>query len=274
MHTLGHGFCQRRKSSKRPQNLHIRKVSFSGSSLYSGYSEMSPSTAAAAAFTTIPIPSASSSSASSTHTFGTSPSAAPPRLQDRAFIRFHRKHPSSAFYDDEDDEDDDDYSVHEDDMVFSSDEEQTEIDEPVDLQFPVPPRSAEVEGQNVQEHEGYFFIMAHAKASPTMQPGSRWSESTISSVDIDGASEDEAEAEEEAAHSDNDDDDVTPSLATDRPVNFSYKRAVSAPDGKRPHMPMDSVEDYIKRGGWKRKGIIFHPEDVRASDSGLYGFSG
>jgi hypothetical protein len=270
MHTLGHGFCQRRKSSKRPQNLHIRKVSFSGSSLYSGYSEMSPSTAAA--FTTIPINSASSSSASSTHTFGTSPSAAPPRLQDRAFIRFHRKHPSSGLYDE--DEDDDDYSVHEDDMVFSSDEEQTEIDEPVDLQFPVPPRSTE--SQDVQEHEGYFFIMANAKASPTMQPGSRWSESTISSVDLDDASEDESEAEEEAAHSikDDDDDDATPSLTADRPVNFSYKRAVSAPDGKRPHMPMDSVEDYIKRGGWKRKGIIFHPEDVRASDSGLYGFAG
>merc|ERR1712000_292578 len=53
MHVLGHSFSQKRKDSKRPRDLHIRKISFSGSTL-SGCSLSSSDSTASAVTAIIP----------------------------------------------------------------------------------------------------------------------------------------------------------------------------------------------------------------------------
>lgn len=75
-----------------------------------------------------------------------------------------------------------------------------------------------------------------------------------------------------ASHFDFDEDTETePSDdENDRPVlsqrsfqNFSYKRntvAVVVPR-RRPQEAMNSIDHYVKRGGWKRRGIVFQTED-------------
>lgn len=100
---------------------------------------------------------------------------------------------------------------------------------------------------------------------------SRWSESTIQTIDMDD------EEEDEDVSSDDDDESVLEMRAPmERKArypaswqNFSYKRDPLTPASpRRPAMKtMDSVEEFIKRGGWKRRGIVFNSEDVRSESS-------
>ena len=253
MHVLGRGFSQRRKSSiKRPRDLHIRKVSFSGCSLSSGCSFSSTS-------------SSSTSSTARTHIAdghrGSHPSGVdplslhptfqpPPRLYERPFIADsqHYEQPVSTFYDSEDEE--------EDDVI----EEKDVIDEqPFEMELPPHASPSDHTGHERQEPTDYF-MSALTKRPPL--PRSHWSESTIQTIDSITPNPPSV-----ATPLDDNDDDISvlemPSLSrrsSNFTFNFSLKRNTVP---KRPPMkPMDSVENFIKRGGWKRRGIVFKQDDV------------
>ncbi|KAK2048763.1 hypothetical protein LZ31DRAFT_538852 [Colletotrichum somersetense] len=123
------------------------------------------------------------------------------------------------------------------------------------------------------EGDDYFLfkVQQHIAATRPQLPRSHWSESTINTM----ASA--ADEEGEDGEAENDDDDSSSEdgsiVGQERPVrecrwqNFSHKRP-SAPSARRPQMKsLDSVEDFIKRGGWKRKGIVFQQEGSRSSNT-------
>lgn len=244
MHVLGHSFCEKRKSTKRPRDLHIRKVSFSGSSL-SGCS-LSSSDSTASAVTAILQPQHADH--------------APRRLHERAMISSpSRRDQPRSFFDDAD-------SI----AVGSDDEDEEDGDDDVDMdQFvmEMPPHTPEADhsGDSQQEPMMDYFHF-HLTKRPSL-PRSRWSESTISSIQTieamptPGASFSTIATEQE---------DERTSMLMEMPPNFSYKRAVSTPaatNNKRPPMKhLDSIEEFVKRGGWKRRGIVFQQEEVNSSE--------
>lgn len=113
-----------------------------------------------------------------------------------------------------------------------------------------------------QEPQDYFLATL-AKRPPL--PRSHWSESTIQTID----SITPNNTTTPSTFDDDTDDDASvlemPALTRrssnfSRAFNFSYKRNTVP---KRPPMKaMDSVDNFIKRGGWKRRGIVFHEEDM------------
>ncbi|EFQ32779.1 uncharacterized protein GLRG_07923 [Colletotrichum graminicola M1.001] len=119
------------------------------------------------------------------------------------------------------------------------------------------------------EGDDYFLfkVQQHIAATRPQLPRSHWSESTINTM---------ASAAEEEDDDEEDDEDSSEDgsiVGSERPVresrwqNFSHKR-LSPPNPKRPQMKsLDSVEDFIKRGGWKRKGIVFQQEGTRSSNT-------
>jgi hypothetical protein len=266
MHLLGHSFSQRSKRSKRPRDLHIRKVSFSGSSL-SGCS-LSSSGSTASACTAIIPPQYSAEHP-------------PARLHERPYKAGQTQPPRFAptFYDDDIDADDDyDYygnyqaAVDEEDLD-SSDEDDENIPH---FEMEMPPHSSPADhdtGHDRSEGSSDYFLHVLAQRPP--MPRSRWSESTIQSVQTMDAvptpgSVISTAATETAL-------DQGPPVVVEMPPNFSYKRAVStpaatpkpaAPASRRPPMKtMDSIDEFVKRGGWKRRGIVFHQQEVDSSDN-------
>lgn len=257
MHVLGnigHSFSQRRKTHK-PKDLHIRKVSFSGSSLSS-----SPSTSSTCSTSSASTARALSSARTPT-TGSTSPGFGPlsahptfhppPRLHDRPLIspeRWCAHAPASTFFDDStDDEDLDggDYTVvgKARALHFSHPTETTLL--------PPSPPSEHDDAPVVGDAQDYFTLQLASSRRPPM-PRSRWSDSTIQTLDLD--------LDRDLSSVDDLDLDETP--GSDAPVpldvpNFSHKRSVSAP--KRPPMrSLDSLEDLMKRSGWKRRGVVFN----------------
>jgi hypothetical protein len=245
MHVLGHSFCEKRKHTKRPRDLHIRKVSFSGSSL-SGCS-LSSSDSTASAVTAIIQPQHADH--------------APRRLHERALLASpsRRDHPRS-FFDDAD-------SV----VVDSEDEDDGDDDVDMDqFVMEMPPQTPEENhtGHDRQQEPMVDYFHFHLTKRPSL-PRSRWSESTIQSVQTiesmptPGASFSTAttDAQEEQG----------PPVKVEMPPNFSYKRAVSTPaatNAQRPPMKrLDSIEEFVKRGGWKRRGIVFNQEEVDSNES-------
>ncbi|CRK15902.1 hypothetical protein BN1708_011587, partial [Verticillium longisporum] len=123
--------------------------------------------------------------------------------------------------------------------------------------------------------------MANATASqPSPQARSRWSESTIASIDM--AESPQISVFEESDDEEGEDDDdvdisdfelVAPAEREVRQAkswhNFSHKASLSNPR-RPPIQTMDSVENFIKRGGWKRRGIVFQEQGIRHSDGGLF----
>lgn len=260
MHVLGHSFSQRCKRSKRPRDLHIRKVSFSGSSL-SGCSLSSSDSTASARTAIIPPQYAEH---------------APARLHERAYKAGQKQPPRlapaypSTFYDDDIDADDDDYGYFGDATLEedSSDEDDENLPH---FEMEMPPHASSMDhdtGHDRYEDSGDYFFMTLAKR-PAM-PRSRWSESTIQSVQTIDALPTPGSvistAITETAF------DQGPPVVIEMPPNFSYKRAVSTPAAtskpvstasRRPPMKtMDSIDEFVKRGGWKRKGIVFQQEEV------------
>ncbi|KAJ0160395.1 hypothetical protein CTA2_8034 [Colletotrichum tanaceti] len=257
-----HGHCtpSSNKTKRHPEALHTRKPSLSNS-----------------------VSSSDSSSTQSTRSTGTvrhtrvldfDPLSlhptfhAPPRLYERPFI-----HNSQTI---------------EDDVInsyFSSQEaaaaEQTKASFAAaampnmpapPVESPRTPIQQQQQQERSQEHaaegDDYFLfkVQQHIAATRPELPRSHWSESTINTM--------------ASAHHDNDDDEDSENSSengsivdVERPIresqwqNFSYKRN-SPPISRRPQMKsLDSVEDFIKRGGWKRRGIVFEQEGSRSSNT-------
>lgn len=284
MHVLGHSFSQKRKCN-RPRDLQIRKVSFSGSSLSDG-SLSSSSTSTASAGTAI-APSQYHTSPAPVFASPTN-AHAPLRLYERPF-KSSRHHPIMAagasaatfYYADSaiSSDDDEDYygSIMGDD---EDDEKRSEFVEVEGTQFhmELPPHAEHIEADTPEAHErsDYFFFQ-HVTKRPSM-PKSRWSESTIQTLDMatPGSSihDDYEEDEDKDVLVEEEEEDMeTPTAHVDVPPNFSYKyqRTVSAPEARRPTMPAkDSVEEFIKRGGWKRRGIVFDRREIGMRDSDCF----
>jgi len=272
MHVLGHSFSQKCRRSKRPRDLHIRKVSFSGSSL-SGCS-LSSSDSTVSAVTAIITPTQ--------HTAGSVP---PPRLHERAFKVSHspqrlqfttRSSPATFYHDDDDTEE----AVEEDEEDEDSEDEDDENLPRFEMQMPPhTSRSDEHTGHDRHEPADYF---AFALARRPPMPRSRWSESTIQSVQSIDALPTPGSTISTAASEQG--EDQGPPVKVEMPpnTNFSYKRAVSTPGAtsnpsataagyRRPPMKtMDSIDEFVKRGGWKRRGVVFRQDEVEAGqDAGL-----
>ncbi|RDA89282.1 hypothetical protein CP532_0564 [Ophiocordyceps camponoti-leonardi (nom. inval.)] len=260
------GFSHGRCSSK-PKDLAIRKVSLSGCSLSSGTSSSSSfdsSTSSANSFTY----ACSSASSSSSLSVGCSSRRSerspldrhvdplaqhptytpPPRLHDRRLLDTTVNSTTTSLY----------LGGGGGGCVEEEKDLSTVNVEPVDY-FSVPMRSA------LQQF-----------------PRSRWSDSTIASVDLpesecdsDGGSETSEEVEElldeedesdsnndVSIHDDDSHDQFQHLLEGHRSMpNFSYKRETSL-DKRPPIKTLDSLDEFVKRGGWKRRGIIFRSEEV------------
>jgi hypothetical protein len=242
MHVLGHSFSQKRKCTKRPRDLHIRKVSFSGSTISSGSSMSSGSSTATFTPRTY-SPSRIANPLSLHPTFH-----APARLNERPLIRTESPQWKEAisFFDDDDTEEDDKF----DDLVEDDEDDLYDV-KPQGLtcrhqpDMKLPPHASPLDHTTHDGHDSSDYFMLQLTKRPSL-PRSRWSESTIQTLDS-----------------------LTPSCASgtsaaDEVVpNFSYKRNTVP---KRPAMKTgSSVDDFVKRGGWKRRGIIFHNEEMNGN---------
>ncbi|OHF03395.1 hypothetical protein CORC01_01114 [Colletotrichum orchidophilum] len=185
---------------------------------------------------------------------------APPRLYERPFI-----HNSQCI---------------EDEVInsyFSSQEAAAAAEDKAKASFaaaipdmPVPPvdsprtpiQQQERSREHAAEGDDYFLfkVQQHIAATRPQLPRSHWSESTINTM--------------ASQHDDDEESSEDGSIVDDeRPVresqwqNFSMKRS-SPSTVRRPAMKsLDSVEDFIKRGGWKRRGIVFEQEGARTSNT-------
>ncbi|RDA95346.1 hypothetical protein CP533_3441 [Ophiocordyceps camponoti-saundersi (nom. inval.)] len=260
------GFSNGRCSSK-PKELYIRKVSLSGCSLSSGKSSSSSFDSSTSSTNSFVYACSSSSSSSSLSNGCSSRSmrsplerhvdplaqhptyTPPPRLHDRRLLDTT---PMTT-------------TLYLGGGAGGVDEEEKDLStvsvEPVDY-FSVPMRP-----------------------TPQQFPRSRWSDSTIASLDLpesesdsDGGSETSEEVEEllEEEEESDSNNDVSVHVHDDEShyqfqhmleghhrsmPNFSYKRETSL--DKRPQVKtLDSLDEFVKRGGWKRRGVIFHSEEV------------
>jgi hypothetical protein len=114
-------------------------------------------------------------------------------------------------------------------------------------------------GRNKDKEYFQLRLDLLARQRPALER-SHWSESTVQTTDHldDDDDDDDDDEDDEGA-------DITPQ-PEQRPVrlsqwpNFSTKRNTVP---KRPPMKaMDSIENFIKRGGWKRRGIVFQAKDA------------
>ncbi|KAK2024296.1 hypothetical protein LX32DRAFT_643766 [Colletotrichum zoysiae] len=142
---------------------------------------------------------------------------------------------------------------------------------PIQVQQPRQQQQQDRSRELAAEGDDYFLfkVQQHIAATRPQLPRSHWSESTINTM-ASAADEEEEDGEAEDDDSSSEDGSI---VGQERPVrecrwqNFSHKRP-SAPSARRPQMKsLDSVEDFIKRGGWKRKGIVFQQEGSRSSNT-------
>ncbi|KAJ2975721.1 hypothetical protein NQ176_g5366 [Zarea fungicola] len=262
MHVLS-GFSSRRKTPK-PRDLHIRKVSFSGSSLCSGCSISSSST------------TSTSTARGPSHTRSNSNASydplrlhpivqPPPRLHERPYIvspkrqvetpRSIQNELDTSISSNEGNwygygvsifEDDSDSELEEDDEDDVFDTVQSSS---------MPPMSGSMDHTDDESDDEDYFFMQLAKRPPMHR--SHWSESTIQTLaQLTPVTSTTA---------------ITPTERLQDPIeqarmmlpNFSYKHATVP---ARPLMKtMDSVEHLAKRGGWKRKAVALDQENVAPS---------
>lgn len=254
MNILTRSFSQRRKSShKRPRDLHIRKVSFSGCSLSSGCSfssTSSTSTTSTARTHLADMPNGGS------HPAGFDPLSLhptfqpPPRLYERPYLEMAEE-PAPAFWDDSEEE-----------------AELCEVDEIKELTLPPHVSSIDL-GDEKEQSQDYFFRTLSTR--PPL-PRSHWSVSTINTIDSITPDASTTTTNTMANPDEEDDDDAGSVLEmaaisrrnSNYSFNFNLKR--SSTTLKRPPMkPMDSVDNFIRRGGWKRRGIVFRDEDLAST---------
>lgn len=142
-------------------------------------------------------------------------------------------------------------SIFEDDSdMEAEDDDNDEQDSSFDDDCEVPSMVSDTESEDVQEIVSEFDYFHLPFAKPPALPRSRWSESTIHTL---------CQPTPAASNA------GTPlAFAENKNVanlpNFSYKRNTVP---RRPPMKhVDTVEDVIKRGGWKRRGIVFDEKEV------------
>lgn len=257
MHVLS-GFSTRRKSPNKPRDLHIRKVSFSGCSLSSGCSISSSSSTSTARG---PSHSRSDSDASYDPLRLHPIVQPPPRLHDRPYIVSPKRQDDKTprtFYNDRSTGSDEwsGYGV----SIFEYDDSDTEVDdEDTDDVFEqvhsnsMPPMVTPMDHGAAGESDDEDYLFMQLAKRPPM-PRSHWSESTIQTL---------AQLTPAASNI------ATPVERLEDPIeqarmmlpNFSRKHATVP---ARPRMKaMDSVEQLVKRGGWKRKALLLdNQEDV------------
>ncbi|PNY27508.1 Uncharacterized protein TCAP_02581 [Tolypocladium capitatum] len=261
MHVLGHSFSQRRKPSK-PRDLPIRKVSFSGCSLSSGSSlSSSSSSSSSAASTPLSCRISSSFDPLSLHpTF-----QPPPRLHDRPLLSPEGRLYEPATFDD--DESDGGYFSGAGMYGYEGKEELPPL---------TIPMMDDDTGHDWTEPQDYFLQITKRPQLPR----SRWSESTVHTLEeLTPAASITSTADDGLDGDDCLDDDDDCGYSFQQPnhqsmPNFSYKRTTAVPKRtmtlpKRPPLTLDNLEEFIKRGGWKRRGIVFHEEDM-GGDEGFF----
>ncbi|KAH7316734.1 hypothetical protein B0I35DRAFT_433872 [Stachybotrys elegans] len=244
MHVLGGGFSQRRKSSKRPRDLHIRKVSFSGSSL----SSLASNDSSASSRTFGGHSHADSAIALDPLQLHPTFSAAPPRLSERPYIKNRPaaspRWEEAVSYFDDDSTDDESYD---DESELADDDDQSQEHHHHHQQGGdmLPPHASPADHAQLDTQQPQDYFLQQLAKRPPM-PRSRWSESTVHSIESLAS---------------------TSTLATPVPVagipNFSYKRAAVT---RRPTLKTDPADDFMKRGGWKRRGIVFQNDEARSED--------
>ncbi|PHH68035.1 hypothetical protein CDD82_893 [Ophiocordyceps australis] len=261
MHILGHHFSSRDKASKTSRDLHIRKISLSGCSLSSDCSLSSGSTASSPPSVASPIRAHSRSP--------------PPPLNERPFLDLNqpqlRPQASKTFHTTHEQEDEG-YFGH-----FDSYDLRTQTKSIVDHhEYSVADKPHAANPYNT------FYLAARRP-----HPWSRWSYSTVDSQsdseseadddneEVDDDEEADQVADEASVHSELEQEDklyehsqpAQQSSHNSMP-NFSMKRAVIP--RRPPIKTLDSLEDFIKRGGWKRRGIVFQTDcDGNIADGSL-----
>ncbi|KOS20889.1 hypothetical protein ESCO_004049 [Escovopsis weberi] len=234
-------FCETLGGRKKSRDLHIRKISFSGSSVSSGSFSSTSSCSTARG---------DDSSSLNFDPLALHPTFhAPPRLHNRPFIPLdgRRYQDVSAFCDDSEDDHSDVDShpsllhhnqrrrrYHTQAASTASDEED---------RMGMMPSAAAAAAQE----ESCFFAM-HLAPRPQLPP-SRWSESTIATMQT----FDEFGAPTSASML----------SVAGGPAACAGEGAAETTRTQRPGMKhMDTFEHFVKRGGWKRRGIVFHSEDM------------
>lgn len=258
----------------KPEIIHIRKPS------------LSSSVSSASSVSTARSPPYTSHSFRHTHPIDMDPLGLhptfvpPPRLSERPFILPQNDHSGGV---------EDHVLEH----YFRSQDSNLKMDAmpapPTDS--PTPMQHSNHEAQPRSDEGGDYFLyklhlLEHQEKQrqqvlDSMGPAlnrSRWSESTIQTIDMDETAIIDDDEEEE---DDEDDHSVLEMAIPERQVevrhpaswqNFSYKRDPLTPASPRrpPIKTMDSVEDFIKRGGWKRRGIVFQNEEAGRSESSMF----
>lgn len=164
-----------------------------------------------------------------------------------------RQHYESAptFYDSEDAESSDQEPSERD--FDGEDEDQTQFT----MEMPHASPVSNHDYGAAEEPQDYFFMHITSRPKPVNQ--SRWSDSTIASTiaSLDDLTPGSTMSEPTSAAI----ADAEDAEAAGASTPSSLTSAAAVP--KRPtYKPVDSFEDYIRRGGWKRRGIVFNREDM------------
>ncbi|KAL2754023.1 hypothetical protein ACRALDRAFT_2043126 [Sodiomyces alcalophilus JCM 7366] len=132
-----------------------------------------------------------------------------------------------------------------------------------------------LEHQERQERELMSSAASTTSPSPSAVselPRSRWSDSTIASADLDLPEDEQDDDDDDDDDSTDDEEEYLHMAIPERQArharswqNFSYKRTPAVVP-RRPPLTMDGVESFIRRGGWKRRGIVFEKDDVPTWD--------
>jgi hypothetical protein len=124
-----------------------------------------------------------------------------------------------------------------------------------------------------------YFLLQQRQQEPQQQerpalPRSHWSQSTIMTLDATPTplpQEAEREREEQPERQQRLERQVRQQATASYP-NFSYKRntvPTKAAPKRPPLVPTaDNVDAFIRRGGWKRRGIVFQHDSGYRSDTG------
>jgi hypothetical protein len=147
-------------------------------------------------------------------------------------------------------------------------EQDVATQQPTEMALPpnVSPMDAADEEGN--EPRDYFFTTLSKR--PPM-PKSRWSESTIQSIQTFEDEEDDSEVtQSEDSEDETDDASVLEMRRLSRhasalkpvSINTTYNARPGLAPKRPPMRSLDSVDNFIRRGGWKRRGIVFHKDDL------------
>jgi hypothetical protein len=137
----------------------------------------------------------------------------------------------------------------------------------------LPPHVSPMDAADEQGNEPKDYFFTTLSVRPPM-PKSRWSESTIQSIQtFDDDDDDEDDSEVTQSEDSEDEGDNVSVLEMRRisrhasalkpaSINATYAARPGLAPKRPPMRSLDSVDNFIRRGGWKRRGIVFHKEDL------------